>query len=202
MNLEIRTAKADDKGPIAELIYSSGMDIYDYLYGHRALEFLKHEFDSGIGFAGHPHVTVAVLNGEVVGTGCFFDRSRFGALRRGSARNMVSFFGVVGVMPHLWRSRHVSSVMRRPQAGEIYLSNLGVASHLRGKGIGSKIIRHKIKEAQGQGNTTFGLDVSTGNPRGEALYIRLGLRVTEQKAFSANHASVLPIQKMELSLFS
>lgn len=42
------------------------MDLYDYLYKDRTLDFLRHEFNSGKGFAGHGNVTVAVIDGEVV----------------------------------------------------------------------------------------------------------------------------------------
>ena len=56
MDLEIRTARADDVGPIAELMYSSGSDLYDYLYRTDTLDFLRHEFASGKGFAGYPQV--------------------------------------------------------------------------------------------------------------------------------------------------
>ena len=41
MDLEIRTARADDVGPIAELMYSSGSDLYDYLYRTDTLDFLR-----------------------------------------------------------------------------------------------------------------------------------------------------------------
>src|SRR4051794_36225551 len=49
MELQIRTAQAGDQGPIAELMYSSGTHIYDYLYGAKAVDFLRHEFASGRG---------------------------------------------------------------------------------------------------------------------------------------------------------
>lgn len=200
MEIEVRTAKLDDKGSIAELMYSSGMDLYDFLYKQKTLDFLRYEFQSGKGFAGHPNVTVAVKNGEVVGTGCFYDRENYQRLLNGTMKNMVDFFGYVGVLPVMLRSRHVGSVMRTPKPGELYLSNFGVSEKVRSQGIGSKIIHHKLNEARQQGYSIFGLDVSAGNPRGEALYTRLGLKVTKEKAFSHKKAGVKPARKMELSL--
>jgi len=200
MELQIRTAQASDKGPVAELMYSSGTHIYDYLYGARAVEFLRHEFTSGRGFAGHPFVTVAVLDEIVVATGCFYDRDSYGERTQGSVKNMLHHFGVLRSVPIMARARHLSSVMRRPKPGELYLSNFGVSPALRSQGIGSKLIAHKLSEARSVGYRLFGLDVSAENPRGEALYQRLGLEVTKQKRFSDRRAAVPDARKMELVL--
>ena len=151
MELQIRTAQASDKGPVAELMYSSGTHIYDYLYGARAVEFLRHEFTSGRGFAGHPFVTVAVLDEIVVATGCFYDRDSYGERTQGSVKNMLHHFGVLRSVPIMARARHLSSVMRRPKPGELYLSNFGVSPALRSQGIGSKLIAHKLSEARSVG---------------------------------------------------
>ena len=200
MDIEIRTARPDDRGPIAELMYSSGTDIYDYLYKERVVDFLRYELASGVGFAGHPNVTVAVLEGEVVGTGCFFDRERYDALLRGSGKNIFGFFGPLGAPGVLWRSRHVGSVMRAPEPGELYLSNFGVATSLRSHGIGTRMIEAKAEDARRKGYRTLGLDVSTANPRGQALYTRLGFVVKEEKAFSDPDAGVHSARKMERTL--
>ncbi|RLT96818.1 MAG: GNAT family N-acetyltransferase [Ketobacter sp.] len=198
--LHIRTAQADDVGLIAELMYSSGPDIYDYLYQEKALDFLRYEFASGRGFAGHPHVTVAVRAGEVVGTGCFYGRRDYERLLNGTVKNMTRFFGYLGVVPVLFRSRHLKSVMRAPRPGELYLSNFGVSPQQRSQGIGSQMIQHKLQQAREQGYDLFGLDVSVANPRGQALYSRLGLQVTQEKTFSNPRAGVNPARKMELAL--
>ncbi len=200
MELEIRAARADDSGPIAELMYSSGSDIYDYLYRSKTLDFLRHEFASGRGFAGHPHVTVAVMDGEVVGTGCFYDRKQYDSLLKGTVKNMADFFGYVGVVPVMLRSRHLKSVMRAPKPGELYLSNFGVSQQHRSQGIGTRLIQHKLEEARQHGYDLFGLDVSVANPRGQALYNRLGMQVMKEKTFSNPNAGVNPARKMELSL--
>jgi hypothetical protein len=42
--------------------------------------------------------------------------------------------------------------------------------------------------------------VSTRNPRGQALYERLGLRMTKEVAFPDTRAGILPARKMELAI--
>jgi len=199
MEIEIRGARADDRGPIAELMYASGTDVYDFLLRGRAVEFLRHEFSSGRGFAGHPNVTVALLDGEVVATGCFYDRARYSALMRETVRNYLAFFGLAAPAL-LWRSRHVRSIVHPPRPSELYLSNFGVAAQMRSRGVGSRLIQHKLAQARGAGYGVFGLDVMASNPRGQALYSRLGLAVTEEKVFSDPSAGLGASRKMELVL--
>lgn len=200
MDLEIRPARADDRGSIAELIYSSGPHIYDYMHGSEAIAFLRHEFASGHGFAGHPHVTVAVLDGEVVGTGCFYDREVYDKRVKGALKNVLTHYGVLRSLPVLARSRHVARYMRRPKSGELYLSNFGVAPRLQSQGIGSRLIAHRLEQARAQGYRLFGLHVSLANPRGQALYTKLGLAVTKEQEFPIRGSGVPPARKMELSL--
>ena len=62
------------------------------------------------------------------------------------------------------------------------------------------MIQHKLSQAREQGYELFGLDVSVANPRGQALYSRLGLKVVKEKSFSNPRAGVSSARKMELGL--
>jgi len=199
-DLEIRAAQPDDTGPLAELMYSSGAELYDFVYGPRALDFLRFEFASGRGIAGYPNVQVALMQGQVVATGCFYDRQQYQQQVKETAANMARFFGLFGVVPLFWRSRHVGAVMKAPRPGELYLANFGVAPELRSRGIGSRLIRHRLQQARVEGYSTFGLDVMVANTRGQALYTRLGLKVMKEKVFPLASAGVGPSWKMETSL--
>jgi len=198
--LQIRNAQADDRGPLAELIYSSGTDIYGYLHGARAVEFLRYELASGRGFAGHPHVLVAVLDGQVVGTGSFYDRAMHGLRSNEALKNMLGFHGLWSGVACVLRARNVGKAMGRPKPGELYLSNFGVAPQLRGRGIGAQLLAHRLAQARREGYTRFGLHVSSANPRAQALYERLGLSVTKDVPFPDARAGIAPGRKMELAL--
>ena len=58
--------------------------------------------------------------------------------------------------------------------GEIYLSRIEIGPGHQGRGIGSRIIRALLEEAQRKGQDLV-LDVLTVNRRARALYERLGL---------------------------
>ncbi len=185
--MEIRRAKKNDIGAIAEMIYSSGPDIYDFIYktnNKTALDFINYEFRSGRGFCGYNNVTFALKDGEVIATGCFYDGKVFNKLAAGSALNMVLFYGLFNFNAVLKRSLHAISVMKKPRKNELYLSNFGVAKTERSKGIGSTVAQLKIIEAKQNNYKKFILDVSVNNPKAEALYKRLGLNVTKEKAFT------------------
>ncbi len=202
-DLLIRDARPEDTGPIAELIYSSGPDLYDYLFSTRktsALAFIEREFASGRGFCGYANVTVAILSGKVVGTGCFFDRAAYYRLTGGTVMNSLGVFGLAGTLSNIWRSRHTSRLLKPPCPGELYLASFGVDAALRGQGIGGRMIGHQVAWARDQGYRSFGLDVAVTNARGQALYERLGLRVVEEKRFSGPAGKVADQRKMEMLL--
>ena len=59
--------------------------------------------------------------------------------------------------------------------GEIYLSRIEIHPDHQGRGIGTRLIRALLDEAQQEGHDLV-LDVLTVNRRAQALYFRLGLR--------------------------
>lgn len=203
--MEIRPARPDDRGAIAALMYSAGPELYDFLYQTgrvAAPDFIAHEFASGRGFCGYRNVTVAVVEGEVVATGCFYDGRQHGALMRGTVVNALRFFRLREVAPLLLRSGHVDSVLTHPADDELYLANFGVAPSRRGQGIGEAMLRQQLERARASGYRRFSLDVAVTNPRAEALYRRLGLKVVREKRFTGRRPGVTPpdARKMELVL--
>ena len=203
--MDIRPARADDQGDIVSCIYSSGSELYDFIYqtnSTTAEDFIAYEFASGRGFCGYRNVTVAVHEGKVVGTGCFYDGKQYKKLFLGSALNMVLFYGPFKIWGPMLRSNHISSVMKPPKDDELYLSNFGVSPRLRGKNIGSQIIKHWLDKAKSKGYRIFSLDVADTNPRAEKLYLSLGLAIIEFKKFTGKRAGMkIPnSKKMEMIL--
>lgn len=205
MEMEIRQARPDDRGDIAALMYSAGPELFDFLYRTDRVEaraFIAHEFRSGRGFCGWRNVTVAVVDGEVVATGCFYGGRDHGRLMLGSVLNALRFFRLSEALPMLLRSGHVDSVITQPAKDELYLASFAVAPAMRGRGIGEAMVRQQLATARERGYRLFSLDVSVLNPRAEALYRRLGLRVVREKHFTGRRPGFpVPDQrKMELVL--
>lgn len=203
--MEIRTAKQSDVGDIAAQIYSAGTELYDFIYQTRkqaAIDFIGFEFQSGYGFCGYRNLTVAVMDGKVVGTGCFYDGKGYGLLKLGTVVNMFRFYGWLAVWPVLLRSRHIGSVMKKPEKGEWYLANFAVERSRQGQGIGTQLIQSQWHFAAANGYKTFALDVADNNPKAEKLYTRLGLRVVCEKVFSGKRQEIVvpKLKKMVMAL--
>jgi ribosomal protein S18 acetylase RimI-like enzyme len=201
--MEIRNAKKSDKGSIAELIYSSGADIYDFIYetNHkRAIDYIDYEYKTGRGFCGYKNVTVAFKDDEVIGTGCFYDGKNYGKLLKGTLINVLFFYGPFKFRAMLERLKHTGSAMKRPRENEIYLSNFGVSEKYRGQGIGSSMLEKKIAEAKTSNYKKFILDVSAANPKAEALYMRHGMSVTKTKQFSGQKDGVIYAKTKQMEL--
>ncbi|MDX1695919.1 MAG: GNAT family N-acetyltransferase [Ketobacteraceae bacterium] len=201
--LEIRPARKTDQGPLAELMYSSGWDIYDYIHTrdgrNHSLDYIASEFKSGRGLCSWKLLTVAVLDGEVVGTGTFYNREAYQAMPLQSLIALIGYYGV-GFFPRLRRAMDTTKLVKPPEPGELYLANFGVVPHLRGAGVGSKLLKHKIEEARRQDYRTVALDVANHNPKAEALYSRLGFAVTRSKAMQGRDGKEYSGKKMELFL--
>ena len=201
--ITIRQARPDDRGPLAEMMYSAGPEMYDFAFrssSKTALGYIRYEFLAGGGFCGYRHLTVAVEDNLVVATACFFDRRIYDRLSCGAVANIFRFYGPVGALPVLKRMIHLGSIMTRPEEGELYLSNLGVRRARWGRGIGSALIKMKRRVAQTGGYRKLSLDVADNNPRAAELYRRLGFRVTGRKVFSGAAAGFPVYHKMELTL--
>jgi len=200
MDVIIRKAQLTDQGDIAQLIYSSGMDIYDYLYGDDALNFILYGFEQNLGFCGHSNVSVVIKDDEVVATGCFYDLEQFITNAKGNYQNILNFFNEVDAKQVLARLSKTASVVKPPKEGEVYLSNFGVSPSMRGLGIGTKLIEHELNQAREIGKTIFGLDVSAENPKAQKLYERLGLSIVAENTFEDSEAGVANSRKMEMAL--
>lgn len=199
----IRPAQPDDVHAVASLMYSSGPELYDFLYKFQdgdVLDYIRYEFLSGRGLCGHHNVTVALVDEKVVATGCFYDGYMYKRLMLGSTLNIMRFFGPRKMWGVLLRANHVGSVMKPPQRDELYLANFGVDAAMRGQGIGSRMLEQHICSARESGYRTFALDVASNNPRAQALYHRLGLKVLKLKHFTGRRSGhqVPDSKKMEL----
>ena len=202
MDLTFRAAFAADE--CRDLLYSSAPELYDYMFARgkiAARDYVAHEFRSGHGFIGHTIHTVAIADGEIVGVGAFYTGDQYPALQRGSAYEILRFYGFRGMASVLRHASHSGSVIWRPRPGSVYIANLGVRADMRGHGVGSALIQHETAKAKAAGFEKMTLDVADNNPRAEILYRRLGFGLVKEKRFKGRHNSGVPnVKFMELPL--
>jgi ribosomal protein S18 acetylase RimI-like enzyme len=97
------------------------------------------------------------------------------------------------------RGLRIERVISPPARQWHYLAHLGVAPALRGQGIGQQLIEHLILQGRALGKQRLVLDVAVSNPRAQALYERLGFRVTAQRRsqLAKGQAAVPDHRRME-----
>jgi ribosomal protein S18 acetylase RimI-like enzyme len=83
-------------------------------------------------------------------------------------------YGVRGTGLLFWRLRHLVSA-RPAEASRAYcISNLAVAKHARGRGIGTTLMQHAHEAARSSGAKNVGLEVLVDNTSAIRLYERHG----------------------------
>ncbi len=71
----------------------------------------------------------------------------------------------------------------RPAKDELYVDGVAVAPEARGLGVGTKLLDEALVIARESGMRWLRLDVIDTNPRAQALYERLGYKVTKVQSF-------------------
>ena len=124
---------------------------------------------------------VVLAEGELVGLAGFKDRS--GSLTGGiDFKLLVRLLGLVAAI----RAALVLSLYERELApGQLLMDGISVSPALRGKGIGSLLLRELQHYARQQGYQSLRLDVIDTNPDARRLYERSGFIATKTTYFSA-----------------
>ncbi|WP_199100116.1 GNAT family N-acetyltransferase [Dyella sp. ASV21] len=186
VHVRFRPARAEDAAAAVPLIYSSGPAAFDYVFanakGEGAQAFLRHCFVDGDGEFGWRNHWVGEWRGQVVAVGAGFGADSKWPFTLAAARQIVAHYGLLRAGAVIVRGLRVESVIRPPEGDMHYLAHLGVVPELRGQGLGGALMAHLIQAGRSAGRRRMVLDVSTANPRAEALYLRSGFEVTGERA--------------------
>jgi len=205
MDIQFRTAISDDADAAVPLIYSSGPAVLDYIFAVRGRDdvfaCMRRGFARNAGELGHSIHTVAVSDGRVVGIGTAFSGDTLLRFMLAGTGNIFACYGLAG-LGVIRRALQVEQIVQPPKNGVHYVAHLGIAPELRGKGIGIQLIERLHEEGRRLGRKIAALDVSAENPRAQALYERIGYRVTREyvSKLANRHAKVPSHFRMEMDL--
>lgn len=198
--VQFREARPGDVDDAVPLIHSSGPAAFDFVFSRKAgqsLEFLHFAFLDGAGEMGYKNHIVGEQNGKVIAVGAAFDGSTGFPFFISAARQIILFYGV-SCLPAMMRGLQVEGIIEPPKGPLHYIAHLGVRPQMQGKGVGSKLIEHLLDLGRNEGRTQAALDVSTLNPRAQALYERLGFQTIQQQASTL--PGIPPHHRMERAL--
>jgi ribosomal protein S18 acetylase RimI-like enzyme len=88
--------------------------------------------------------------------------------------------GWLGACWAVWGQRLAD---HKPKGDEIWVDGIAVAASARGLGIGTRLLNEVTDVARANGKRFVRLDVIDTNPRAQALYERLGYKVTGTQSF-------------------
>ena len=183
----LRPARSEDVDAAVPLIYSSGPDAFDYVFGD-AWTFLRHAYLDGAGELGYRSHTVAEVDGNVVGVGAAYSGDTNLTFTVAAARQIVRHFGLRAPAA-IVRGLRTERVIRPPDKDMHYIGHVGVVESMRGRGIGARLIRHFLADGRARGCRTAELDVAVTNPDAQRLYERLGFRVEVERASTLRNAN-------------
>lgn len=201
--IAFRPATPGDAEPAAALIFSAGPQALCYGFGPDrvdVLAFLAAAFCDGRGFFGWRNHVVAELDGEVAAVAASYNYSAYARLCLGHLAVVWRLHAPAAFVSALRRSLQLQALMPAPGQAMHYLANFGVREDLRGRGVGSAMLEYQLACARRLGRSVFALDVSVANPRAQALYGRLGMRVTALHEAPACGGRVPATRRMEMSL--
>jgi ribosomal protein S18 acetylase RimI-like enzyme len=205
--IALRAARATDADSAVPLIYSSGPAAFDFVFSHprrgQPLDFLRYAFIDGRGEFGYRNHSVVELDGSVVGVGAGYSGATALPFTLAAARQIVGRYGILAGPAIILRGLRVERVVPPPLARDLfYIGHLGIAPNLRGRGIGRQLTDYLLQQGRARGFKRVALDVSTANPRAQALYERIGFRVTaDNHSTLRNRYAIVPAhRRMEMAL--
>ena len=117
-----------------------------------------------------PFSVAAIAQGKLVGMAGF--QTPRGALTKGMT--LRKLFQHLGIPRGLWAAMVFSLYERQPQESELLMDGIAVKRHMRGKGIGTKLLDELKQYASENGYSRIRLDVIDTNPAARRLYERQG----------------------------
>ncbi len=208
MTILIRAAQPADVDTAIQLIYSSGPNAFNYVFNTddkgSAIDFLRMAYLDGAGEFGYRNHLVALENGQVVASGGGWSGKSGLAFLVAGARQIFSHYGLSSGIGVVVRGLRTEAVIPPPSSSQFYLGHLGVLPELQGRGIGKILIAHLLEQGRAAGFKVAALDVAVTNPRGQALYERLGFKVDRERASSLKnaHGFVSAHRHMQMELIS
>jgi ribosomal protein S18 acetylase RimI-like enzyme len=190
-DVTFRPAGPEDGEASAPLIHAAGPEAFDYIFHTArtdAFGFLRNALPRREGEFGHGIHVVGVRNGRIVACGAGWAGAGGAGLLHATALSILRYMGLRDTPGAFRRGLQVHSLMPDAGPGEYYIGHLGVDPAQRGRGIGAAMLAYLMAPVRTGRAHTAVLDVSMENPRAQALYERLGFRVTKTRDWTFENA--------------
>lgn len=181
MDITFRPCTPADAELAVPLIISSGPAALDYIFADSALQqttpFVSKAFIEGgmeLGYAVH---TAMLLDGQLIAVAAYWHHQHVLRFTLAGVWQILRYYGLIAGCRVVFRALRMETIVKPPKKQVAYLGHFGVNPRIQGQGFGTLLIEELIRQARNDGFTTFALDVSSGNPRAQQLYERMGFAV-------------------------
>lgn len=168
-----RKANVHEGKEFSELIMFSAKDIFAFLFGPGAQEFMKSVFAEPSHLFSYEHVWFAESDGRIAGMVLGYSGGQRKAEEKRTGFVLLKHIRL-GILARLPRMIRMAGVVLPVNENEFYISNIAVYPDLRGQGIGSIIIEETEKIAREMGCRKIILDTEIENERAVKLYKSIG----------------------------
>ena len=188
--MRIRKAKKEDSAKVAELILPAMREI---IYSFIGSEDIKEAYGFIFSLVQHEKNQYSYTNtwvleedGQIIASLTGYEGSKLNQLRQPVLDLLKQQYNRI-LLPE-----------KETGEGEFYIDTLSVDIAHQGKGLGTKLLNHLIKEFVQKEGKTLGLLVDIKNGRAKKLYTGLGFKVVGQKPLLGHWHEHLQLTKEEL----
>ena len=186
MNLIKLDLDKHDLEMVSELIYETDKNLFGTFLDKNptsAIKKLKNLIMAGKNSYGHEHIYIAEDHDEnIMGILVAFRGDEVTFIEEGGVfmdnMNFIDFLKLTLVKP-IYDKITASSI----ENDDFYIGNLVVANGLRGKGIGTELLKSSFKLGSDKNCKRVLLDVIFENDNAKKLYERIGFKVCGEKHF-------------------
>lgn len=182
--LVLRKAGPGDSPKAAELIYSTGPESFNLVYGShdRAISLISRLFSRAGNISSYEYSTVAVVDSSIAGILVLFERKDILQTQAQTGAELLRMVGPLFLtlrMPVFIRQARLN-----PETldDELFVAYVAVSPEMRGKGIGKALMLEAERVASEKKLSRTSLGVSKSNLPAITLYKTLGYRITQQLA--------------------
>jgi ribosomal protein S18 acetylase RimI-like enzyme len=167
-----------DSRRVAELIYQSAPEMFNLMFGQKAIPQLTNFVQHSRNRYSHGHIYVAEANHQVLGIATLVNAA--------DLNDDTDYGSVLNKWERLRLWLAYTLILARvlqqdypPQT--VYIANLAVDARYRGRSIGTQLLQRCIADATAAGMRAVYISVDIDNPRAQKLYESLGFEVVAVK---------------------
>ena len=182
MKFEKLDLKKHSSHKVAELLYETDRDIFNFFYRNKSntTQILEKLIKLGNNNLGHEHIYVVTQNELVIGVLLY---SLGNHHKLGELKFHIKNLNIIDAFRFLLIELKDSLILSHLKKCDFYFAGVAVDEEFRRQGVGSLILDQGINLARKRGCERVVLDVSLDNIGAKMLYEKTGFKVFDKRSY-------------------